>query len=71
MSLSEYSIPGYDLFVNKSPKAGLLCILATKQNKKLNALECEELNKTDFEESVWCYFTNSNNQRVLAGGIII
>ena len=32
-------------------------------------LECEELNETDFDESVCCYFTDANSQRVLVGYI--
>ena len=56
VNLSEYSIPGYDLFVNEQPKRGV----AMYTSKKLNILECEEFNVTDFEESVWCYFTNAN-----------
>ena len=48
--------------------------VAIYTSKELNALDCEELslvNATDFEESVWCYFTNANSQRVLVGCIYI
>ena len=63
--MSEYSTPDYDLFVNEQAKSGV----AIYTSKKLNVLECEELNETDFDESVWRYFTNANSQRVLAGYI--
>ena len=58
INLSEYSTPDYDLFVNEQAKSGV----AIYTSKKLNVLECEELNETDFEESVCCYFTNANSQ---------
>ena len=48
-----------------SQKEGLQYIL----HKNLNALECEEFNETEFEESVWCYLTSAISQRVLDGCI--
>ena len=47
-NLSEYSIPGCDLFVNEKPKRGV----AMYTSKKLNVLECEEFDVTDCEGSV-------------------
>ena len=44
----------------QAKKKGLLYIHIYYTSKKLNALEWEELNATDFEKSVWCYFTNAN-----------
>ena len=55
VNLSEYSFPGYDLFVNEQPKRGV----SVYTSKKLNALKCEELSATGFEDSVWCSFTNA------------
>ena len=44
---AEYVIPGYDMFINKSPKRGVV-IYAQCQ---LNVKECETLNYTEFNES--------------------
>ena len=65
VSLAEYSIAGYDLFLNRVPKRGV----AIYTSKSLNAAECEELNGSLFQESVWCHFTSANEEKVLTGCI--
>ena len=62
-NVNEFSIPGYDFFVNENPKRG--CIIHAHQS--LNAEPCEELNKHEFEESVWCKFTSPNSEKILVG----
>ena len=62
---SEYSIPNYDLFINKDPRLGV----AIYAHKSLNAIECEVLNDDAFQESVWCSFETSLKERVLIGCI--
>ena len=61
----EYYILNYDMFLNSNHKRGV----ALYVDSKLNACECEELNRSSFEESVWCTFTSANNERVLLGCI--
>ena len=58
---SEYSMPGYDLFINKNPKLGTAVFI----DNRLNAVECIQLNNHSFEESVWCTFTSAEGQSVL------
>ena len=65
VNLPEYSVPGYDLFVNRVPKRGV----AIYTSKSVNAAECEELNGSVFQESVWCNFTSANEEKVLIGCI--
>ena len=61
---AECVIPGYDMFINKSPQRGVV-IYAQCQ---LNAKECETLSSTEFNASVWCEFIDGNNY-VLIGCI--
>jgi len=60
---SEFEIPNYDMFLNKNSKRGI----ALYFDKTLNARECDELNDTDFEESLWCTFKGANDESVLIG----
>ena len=60
----EYQIPGYDMFINKIPKRGVALYIL----QELNAQECDILNNTEFEESVWCHIQRGE-QRVLIGNI--
>ena len=62
---SEYSIPGYDLFINKN----LTLRTAVFIDSRLNAVECIQLNNHSFEESVCCTFTSTEGQSVLIGCI--
>ena len=50
---------------NRAPKRGV----AIYRSKSLNAAECEELNSSVFQESVWCNFTSTNEEKVLNGRI--
>ena len=50
---------------NRAPKRGV----DIYRSKSLNAAECEELNGSVFQESVWCNFTSTNEERVLNGRI--
>ena len=61
--LVEYQIPGYTLFVNSKPERGTALYL----KYSLNANECTDLNKHDFQESVWCTFNSKENLTVLVG----
>ena len=45
------------------PKRGV----AIYTSQSLNAAECEELNGSVFQESVWCNFTSANEEKVLTG----
>ena len=45
---AEFDISGYNTFFNKSLKRGVILII----HKDLNAIECEILNDSQFEESV-------------------
>ena len=65
IELAEYSIPGYTLFINQNPHLGVA--LYTKES--LNALECTDLNNSDFQEAVWCSITTENNDKILFGCI--
>ena len=60
---SEYDIPGYDLFVNDNPKLGVAIYMKSELNAVLNA----ELNKSSFEEAVWCEFKTKEGEGVLVG----
>ena len=60
---NELSIPGYDIFINKNPKRGVL-IYAKSQ---LNAVECQDLNNNNFEENTWISFTNKDKKSTLVG----
>ena len=57
----DYIIPNFDLFTNNNSKRGV----AIYVDKALNACECEELNESDFQESVWCTFENFEDGKVL------
>lgn len=62
-SANEYAIPGFDQFMNGKSSRGC----ALYMGYRLNANSCEVLNKTDFEESVWCEFNSPNEESVLLG----
>ena len=51
------------MFVNKDIVRGV----ALYVDKSFNARECEELNETDFQESVWCTFNDSCDDKILLG----
>ena len=59
----ECSLPNYDVFTNDKEKRGVALYL----HKTLQAQECPILNKSDFEESVWCKFKSAYDQQVLVG----
>ena len=59
----EYSIDGYDMFLNDKPKRGV----AIYTEKKLNAHQFDELNCHNFEENVFCTFKGVNGEKVLIG----
>ena len=61
--VTEYNIPGYELFTNDNPKLGV----ALYMKNDLNAVRNKELNKTSFEESVWCNFKSNDGEGVLVG----
>ena len=62
---AEFDISGYNTFLNKSLKRGVILII----HKDLNAIECEILNDSQFEESVWCSFIDGDGDSVLIGGM--
>ena len=59
----EYALPGYNMFINKKPDRGVVLYA----DKTLGAKECPELDSSLFQESVWCYFLDSNNEKILIG----
>ena len=61
----EYHIPNYDMFLNNNISRGV----ALYTEKSLNARECEELNKSEFQESVWCTFNDRDGNSILLGCI--
>jgi len=61
---TEFHIPNYDMFLNRNHKRGV----ALYTDKSLNAQECQDLNETEFQESVWCTF-NTAEGKVLLGCI--
>lgn len=63
--IQDYNIPGYDCFMNEVPRLGV----ALYVDNKLNAKPCTILNKCTFQESVWCYFCNDKNEKILLGCI--
>ena len=65
INLKDFVIPGYDMFLNKTPKRG--CVIHVHES--LNAESCEILDNTDFEESVWCKFNSQSKEKVLVGCI--
>ena len=62
---SEFKIDNYDMFINKDAARGV----ALYFDKGLNAYECDELNKENFKESIWCQFNTPNKESVLVGCI--
>ena len=63
--INEFNIPGYDSFVNKNPKRGVIIYA----NSQLNAEECQELNENPFEENTWINFTSKEKKSILVGCI--
>jgi hypothetical protein len=63
INATEYSIPGYDLFVNKNPKRGITIYAKSE----MNVTECEVMNNTDFEECLWITFKTPDAQKTLFG----
>ena len=63
INTAEYEIPNYDLFLNADPKRGI----ALYFDKSLNAKECDEFQKSGFEESLWCTCKGANEESVLIG----
>ena len=62
----EYNIKGYDSFYNsKTPYRGAVIYV----HNSLNAVECENINNSDFDESIWCTFKGANKEKVLIGCI--
>ena len=61
--VTEYNIPGYELFTNDNPKLGV----ALYMKNDLNAVRNKVLNKSSFEESVWCNFNSKEGEGVLVG----
>ena len=57
VTTAEMGIPGYTIFVNKSPRRGV----AIYTKHKLNAKECDDLNNDEFHESVRCDFKDAHN----------
>ena len=65
VNVAEYFIPGYDMFLNLTPRRGV----AIYTKSQLNAKEITELNDSLFNESVWCSFLDGNDENVLFGCI--
>ena len=59
----EYSITGYDLYLNSNPKRGIVLYVS----ESLNSQSCSIMNNSDFEESVWVQFTTGDENKVLFG----
>ena len=63
--MADYSIPGYDMFINSTPRRGV----AIYTKSQLHAKEITELNDSLFNECVWCNFLDGNGENVLFGCI--
>jgi len=63
VSLPEYAIPGYDLFLNNNQRRGV----AIYVKNHLNAQEYSKLTNHNFEESAWCTFQTKNGKKILFG----
>ncbi len=63
VNLPDYTIAGYDLFMNSDSKRGVLLLA----EKSLNAEAVEDQNCHLFEECVWCKYETCNQEKVLLG----
>ena len=63
LTINEINIPGYDNFINKNPKRGVILYAKCQ----LNAVECQDLNDNKFEENTWISFTNKDKKSTLIG----
>ena len=52
LNVAEYFFPGYDMFINLSPRRGV----AIYTKSQLHAKEITELNDSLFNECVWSSF---------------
>ena len=66
LNISEYAIPGYDMFVNDNHKRGIVVFV----KEELNARECDIMNKCEFEECVWVQYKSKNNDQTVLIGCI-
>lgn len=64
---SELVISGYEMIQSKvNEKSRGVCIY---YKSNLTVELCNNLNKSCFQESCWCFVTLSNNEKLLIGGI--
>lgn len=62
---AELAIAGYDLFINKHPKRGIVIYA----KRELNVKECDVMNDSDFEECLWINFKTEDGHSILFGCI--
>ena len=65
VNLAEYTLQGYDEFLNENPDLGVIIYV----DKKLKAREVHVLNNHKFKESQWVEFTTREKEKVLIGCI--